>query len=100
MKFREWLTELGGMEYLTKFLHAGYDLPFIRSHGLEKEDLDCIGIPLQKLGLRKKLLSLHHLDNYFQEEEEEEEDEEEEEEEEEEEDEEEEEEEEEEDDEE
>lgn len=60
-----------------KFLDAGYDLPFIVKHKLTDEDLNCIGIPTNKMGLRRKILTLHHLEKFYQEEEEEEDDEEE-----------------------
>jgi hypothetical protein len=63
--FRAWLVNLGALEYLPKFISAGYDLFFIAKHGLTAEDLDCIGIPMEKLGVRRKLQSLHKLSDYF-----------------------------------
>ena len=53
------------MEYLPKFLDAGYDLPFIYKFGLKFEDLECVGIPVKKLGLRRKLIALHRLDEFY-----------------------------------
>ena len=64
--FKEWLVHLGAGEYVTRFVEAGYDLPFIVSHGgFEDKDLDCVGIPMTKLGLRKKIIALHELDNFY-----------------------------------
>ena len=61
-------------EYTSKFIDAGYDLPFIARHGLSESDLDCVGIPMSKLGLRRKLVHLHDLGKFYKEEVEEEED--------------------------
>lgn len=74
-KFKEWLNYLGVGEYTTKFIDAGYDLPFIARHGLSESDLDCIGIPMSKLGLRRKLVHLHDVTKFYKEEAEEEEEE-------------------------
>ena len=71
-KFKEWLNYLGVGEYTSKFIDAGYDLPFIARHGLAESDLDCIGIPMSKLGLRRKLVHLHDLVKFYKEEAEEE----------------------------
>lgn len=61
-----WLEVVGGEAYLPRFLRAGYDdLEFLASHGLVDEDLDCIGVPRQKLGLRKKLLALYKADSFL-----------------------------------
>ena len=65
-KFREWLCHLGAGEYVSKFLAAGYDMPFIARTGLVDADLDCVGIPMSKLGIRKKILALHNLKNFYQ----------------------------------
>ena len=55
-----WLRSLGCGEYLGRFLRAGYDdLSFMASHGITEADLDCVGVPREKLGLRKKLLAMH-----------------------------------------
>lgn len=55
-----WLGSLGCEEYLGRFLRAGYDdLPFMASQGLTEADLDCVGVPGERLGLRKKLLAMH-----------------------------------------
>jgi hypothetical protein len=81
-KFKEWLNHLGGGEYAAKFIEAGYDLPFIAQHGVTDQDLDCVGIPKSKMGLRRKIAQLHELSQFYdvdEEEEEEEDDEEEEE---------------------
>jgi hypothetical protein len=45
------LTHIGASEYLKLFINAGYDLKFIAKHGLNDDDLNCIEIPLKKLGL-------------------------------------------------
>lgn len=68
--FKSWLTALGASEYLTRFMNAGYDIEFIQKHGLNEEDLNCIGIPMSKLGLRRKLIALHRLEEFEEEEEE------------------------------
>jgi len=60
------LYHLHAGAYITPFLEAGYELAFIAKHGLTDSDLDCIGIPLTKLGLRKKLLALHDLEKFYQ----------------------------------
>ena len=64
--FREWLNHLGGGEYLSKFIDSGYDLRFIKKQGLIEEDMDCVGVPKSKMGLRRKLMSLHELDKFFE----------------------------------
>lgn len=69
-KFKEWLCHLGAGEYVSKFLAAGYDLPFIVRAGLVEADLDCVGIPMSKLGIRRKILALHDLSDYYEESEE------------------------------
>lgn len=66
---------MGAGEYLSHFLDAGYDLPFIAAQGLQDADLECIGIPKTKMGLRRKLMSLYDLGKYYTKEEEEEEEE-------------------------
>ena len=64
-QFREWLSALAASEYLSAFVEAGYDLSFIATEGLKEEDLDCCCIPPEKLGLRRKLVKLHRLDEFF-----------------------------------
>ena len=64
-KFKEWLCHLGAGEYVSNFLNAGYDLPFIARAGLVEADLDCVGIPMSKLGIRKKILLLHNIEDYY-----------------------------------
>lgn len=71
VQFRNWLQHLGAEEYLNFFVTAGYDIAFIKQHGLNEADLECVGIPLSKRGLRKKLLTLHKLDLFYTEDEEE-----------------------------
>lgn len=62
----EWLGTLGCEEYLGRFLRAGYDdLPFMASQKLTEADLDCVGIPEEKLGLRKKLLAMHGVEEFL-----------------------------------
>lgn len=70
--FRQWLNSLGAGEYLLRFVNAGYDLPFIAKHGLEDKDLDCVGIPSNKMGLRRKIMNLHELSKFYEAEEDEE----------------------------
>ena len=61
-----WLEALDCEEFLGRFLRAGYDdLPFMASHGLTEADLDCVGVPGEKLGLRKKLLALHGVEHFL-----------------------------------
>ncbi|CAM9893579.1 unnamed protein product [Sphacelaria rigidula] len=61
-----WLDALGCGEFLARFLTAGYDdLAFMASHGLAEADLDCIGVPHEKLGLRKKLLAMHSVHDFL-----------------------------------
>mmetsp|Transcript_6106 Transcript_6106/g.9124 ORF Transcript_6106/g.9124 Transcript_6106/m.9124 type:complete len:224 (-) Transcript_6106:1472-2143(-) len=64
-KFREWLNHIGSGEYMSKFLDAGYDLAFISLHGLTDTDLDCVGIPMTRLGLRRKLTHLHDIKKFY-----------------------------------
>lgn len=64
-KFKEWLNFLGGGEYAAKFIEAGYDLPFIAKHGVTDQDLDCVGIPTSKMGLRRKIAQLHELSRFY-----------------------------------
>jgi hypothetical protein len=64
-KFRSWLNSLGGGEYTSKFVDAGYDLPFIVKHGVTDEDLNCVGIPLNKMGLRRKIMKLHDIEKFY-----------------------------------
>ena len=56
---------MGAEEYLNSFVTAGYDIAFIKQHGLNEADLECVGIPIAKRGLRNKLLTLHKLDLFF-----------------------------------
>lgn len=61
-----WLGALGCEEFLGRFLRAGYDdLAFMASQGLTEADLDCVGVPSEKLGLRKKLLAMHGVDVFL-----------------------------------
>lgn len=71
-RLSEWLRVLGAEEYFSSFACAGYDLEFIAKEGLQDEDLNCVGIPLSKLGLRRKLLSKHKIEDFVDVEEEEE----------------------------
>jgi hypothetical protein len=50
---------------MPAFVAAGYDLPFIYAHGINDADLDCVGVPRNRLGLRKKLTALHRLDQHY-----------------------------------
>jgi hypothetical protein len=68
--FKDWLNHLGGGEYAAKFIEAGYDLAFIAKHGVTDQDLDCVGIPSSKMGLRRKIAQLHELSQFYSAEEE------------------------------
>jgi hypothetical protein len=63
--FKEWLTLLSAVEYLPKFLAAGYDLRFVQKHGLSDADLDCVGVPISKFGLRRRLMALDKLEQVY-----------------------------------
>jgi hypothetical protein len=65
INFRDWLTSLGAVEYFAQFIEAGYDLDFIKKYGLKEEDLDCVGIPTTKLGLRRKFIALYRLEDFY-----------------------------------
>lgn len=65
-RLSEWLRVLGAEEYFSSFARAGYDLEFIAKEGLQDEDLDCVGIPHSKLGLRRKLLSRHKIEDFIE----------------------------------
>ena len=67
--FRKWLRSVGAGAYISSFFKAGYDLGFIAKQGLTSTDLDCIGIPKEQLGVRRKLESLHKIGDYHNEEE-------------------------------
>ena len=56
---RVWLEVLDCSSYYSRFLDAGYDFDYIREHGLAEDDIDQIGVPAKKLGLRKKLIAKH-----------------------------------------
>jgi len=58
-QLKEWLERLDCSSLLPQFLQAGYDYGFIKQHGLHEDDLDAIGVPRAKLGLRKKLAALY-----------------------------------------
>ena len=73
-RLSEWLRMLGAEEYFSSFARAGYDLDFIAKEGLQDQDLDCVGIPHSKLGLRRKLLARHKIENFINVDEEDEED--------------------------
>jgi hypothetical protein len=66
-----WLQSLGADEYFGGFAIAGYDIDFIAKEGLGDGDLDCVGVPMSKLGLRRKLISKHNISDFLQEAEEE-----------------------------
>ena len=58
-QLRAWLEELDCGSYYSRFLDAGYDFEYIKLHGLAEDDIDQIGVPAKKLGLRKKLIAKH-----------------------------------------
>lgn len=63
---RSWLESLGCEEYLGRLLRAGYDdLRFLAEQGLTEADLDCIGVPREKLGLRRKMLVMHGVEQFL-----------------------------------
>lgn len=62
-----WLEALGCEEFLPRFLTAGYDdLTFLAEQKLSEADLDCVGVPREKLGLRKKLLAMHGVKEFLE----------------------------------
>lgn len=66
---KAWLEALACDKYVANFLGAGYDdLKFIADHGLTAEDLDCVGVPMSKLGLRRKLMALHNIADFLEDE--------------------------------
>mmetsp|Transcript_22465 Transcript_22465/g.29385 ORF Transcript_22465/g.29385 Transcript_22465/m.29385 type:complete len:102 (+) Transcript_22465:70-375(+) len=52
---------LNAQEHESKFIEAGFDFDFIAQNGIKEEDLDCVGIPKEKMGIRKKLISLYRI---------------------------------------
>ena len=73
-KLKAWLTAIECEAYVDKFLRAGYDFEFIAKEGLEDADLDCVGVPLSSLGLRRKLKKLFRIQEFAGENEDDEED--------------------------
>ena len=65
-KFREWLAALDCEMHCQAFIDAGYDLQFIKKNGITDDDLDCVGVPQTKLGLRRKLMSQWKIDNFME----------------------------------
>ena len=65
IQFNKWLQSLNATEFFINFINAGYDLSIISKNGLNDSDLDCVGIPMNKLGLRKKLIILHDLNKFY-----------------------------------
>ena len=58
---KKWLELIGCGEHMGSFLAAGYeDVEFIKSSGLDDDDLDAIGV--RKLGHRKRLKVLFKID--------------------------------------
>ena len=72
--FKDWLSHIGAGQFTSKFISAGYDLPFIAKHGITDADLDCVGVPKTMMGIRRKIQQLHHLDKFYEQEEDDEED--------------------------
>lgn len=60
---------MGAGAYISSFFKAGYDLGFVAKQGLTDADLDCIGIPKEQRGVRRKLEALHNIKDYFNDEE-------------------------------
>ena len=74
-QFKAWLVALGAGEYFSKFVEQGHHLPFVVSNGgFDEADLDLVGIT--KRGLRKRILKLDRLGEFYEMEEGDEEDEE------------------------
>jgi hypothetical protein len=73
--FRKWLRSIGAGAYISSFFKKGYDLGFVATQGLKEADLDCVGIPREQMGVRRKLETLHNIQDYYIEEGEEEEEE-------------------------
>mmetsp|Transcript_15995 Transcript_15995/g.24209 ORF Transcript_15995/g.24209 Transcript_15995/m.24209 type:complete len:153 (+) Transcript_15995:118-576(+) len=61
LKLQKWLKALRAEEYASGFIKAGFDYDFIAENGLGEEDLDCVGVPRARLGVRKKLLKLYRI---------------------------------------
>lgn len=55
----EWLASIGCEKYLHQIVRAGYDYDLIAEHGLTEEDIEAIGIPRDKKGHQKKLITKH-----------------------------------------
>lgn len=64
-EFRKWLLHLGASEYTDRFLQAGYDLAFIAKSEITAEDLDVVGIPMSKLGIRRKIMRRYEIDLFY-----------------------------------
>jgi len=64
-QFRKWLEELKASEFCDSFLQAGYDMESIAAMGIKDDDLDVIGVPMSRLGLRRKLIALHKFDLFY-----------------------------------
>lgn len=62
---KRWLNSVGAGQYVQRFLDAGYSLPFIAKHGLSKKDLDCVGVPASKMGVRQQLIALFKIDEFY-----------------------------------
>ena len=64
-QFKAWLVALGAGEYFSKFVEQGHHLPFVVSNGgFDEEDLDLVGIT--KRGLRKRILKLDLLSDFYE----------------------------------
>lgn len=58
-RLSQWLKSIGCECYHHRFVAAGYDYDLIAEHGLTKEDVEAIGIPKEKRGHQKKLITKH-----------------------------------------
>ena len=58
-KLLKWLRSIGCEAYFSKITDAGYDFDLIQDQGFSPEDIAAIGIPKDKKGHEKKLLTRH-----------------------------------------
>eukprot|EP00636_Phaeomonas_parva_P003782 CAMPEP_0118851526 /NCGR_PEP_ID=MMETSP1163-20130328/944_1 /TAXON_ID=124430 /ORGANISM="Phaeomonas parva, Strain CCMP2877" /LENGTH=283 /DNA_ID=CAMNT_0006783883 /DNA_START=32 /DNA_END=883 /DNA_ORIENTATION=- len=63
--FRRWLDEIGAGAFFHRFLEAGYDIRFVAEQGLDDADLDCVGVPESRRGVRRKLIVKHQLEDFL-----------------------------------
>jgi Ankyrin repeats (3 copies) len=64
-QFKKWLLKLGAGEYFTKFVEAGYTFADIKRAGIADSDLECVGVPVTKGGLRRRLKALEGISEFY-----------------------------------